>query len=51
LDAQGQRPPEAFYERHGWRRDGGRRRSDYPGIGYDSDDERPFEVRYRLPLD
>jgi GNAT superfamily N-acetyltransferase len=47
---EGNRRAEAFYERGGWRRDGGRRRSDYPGVTYSSDDERPVEVRYRLPL-
>ncbi len=48
---EGNRRAEEFYGRHGWRRDGGRRRSRFPGIAYASDDERPFEVRYRLPLD
>jgi L-amino acid N-acyltransferase YncA len=48
---QGNRRAAAFYERRGWRRDGGARRSDYPSIAYASDDERPMEVRYRLPLD
>jgi GNAT superfamily N-acetyltransferase len=47
---EGNRRAEAFYERGGWRRDGGRRRSDYPGVTYASDDERPMEVRLRLPL-
>ena len=41
---------ETFYERRGWRRDGGERRSDYPGVSYASDDERPLEVRFRLSL-
>jgi GNAT superfamily N-acetyltransferase len=47
---EGNRRAEAFYERGGWRRDGGRRRSDYPGVIYASGDERPVEVRYRLAL-
>jgi GNAT superfamily N-acetyltransferase len=47
---EGNRRAAGFYERRGWRRDGGRRRSDYPGVSYGSDGDRPREVRFRLPL-
>jgi GNAT superfamily N-acetyltransferase len=47
---EGNERAAAFYERRGWTRDGGRRRSDYPGITYATDEERPIEVRYRLGL-
>jgi GNAT superfamily N-acetyltransferase len=41
---------EAFYERRGWGRDGGARPSDYPGITYESEADRPLEVRFRRML-
>jgi GNAT superfamily N-acetyltransferase len=47
---EGNRRAEAFYERGGWRRDGGRRQSDWPGVNYEFEDGSPLEVRYRLAL-
>ena len=41
----------AFYERRGWRPDGGARLAEYPSVTYASDAERPREVRLRRPLD
>lgn len=39
-----------FYQRRGWVRDGGARLSDWPGIAYVEDGERPPEVRFRRSL-
>jgi GNAT superfamily N-acetyltransferase len=36
---------QAFYERGGWERDGGRRAAEYPGVVFKS--EPPREIRYR----
>jgi GNAT superfamily N-acetyltransferase len=47
---EGNRRAAAFYERQGWRRDGGMRPADYPSIVFRSDDEPPPEVRYRRRL-
>jgi GNAT superfamily N-acetyltransferase len=40
---------EAFYERSGWSRDGGRRAAEYPGLDF-PEAERPFEIRFRHSL-
>ena len=47
---EGNERAEAFYERRGWRRDGGARPGDYPGITYESEADRPLEVRFRKIL-
>ena len=46
----GNRRAEAFYERRGWKRDGGARRADWPGMTYASEADRPSEVRLRRSL-
>jgi ribosomal protein S18 acetylase RimI-like enzyme len=48
---EGNRRAEAFYERRGWKRDGGARAADYPGVTYASEADRPLEVRFRRSLD
>jgi ribosomal protein S18 acetylase RimI-like enzyme len=48
----GNRRAQAFYERHGWRRDGGARPAEgYPGLTSASEAEHPREVRYRRLLE
>ena len=47
---EGNHRAAAFYERRGWRRDGGSRRADYPSVTYAADAERPREVRLRRSL-
>jgi GNAT superfamily N-acetyltransferase len=45
------RRAEAFYERGGWRRDGGRRLADqYPGMSIDTT-QGPYEIRFRHGLE
>jgi GNAT superfamily N-acetyltransferase len=48
---EGNQRAEAFYERRGWKRDGGRRPADYPGMTFASEAERPPEVRFRRALE
>lgn len=44
------RRAEAFYERRDWRRDGGRRAAQYPGITFEAGAE-PIEIRFRRSLE
>ena len=46
---EGNSRAEAFYERRGWRRDGGERAAQYPGITFEPGAE-PVEIRYRRAL-
>ena len=48
---EGNERAAGFYERQGWRRDGGRRASrHYPGVNYAELDEELMEVRFRRGL-
>ena len=47
---EGNRRAEAFYERRGWHRDGGRRSARYPGIIFEAEAE-PMEIRFRRSLE
>ena len=46
---EGNRRAEAFYERRGWNRDGGKRSAQYPGVAFEAGTE-PIEVRFRRSL-
>jgi GNAT superfamily N-acetyltransferase len=47
---EGNERAEAFYERRGWRRDGGRRPAEYPGMRFPRGAEAPIEARMRFRI-